>query len=81
MATIDDDIAYLKDQIDKVMQRTPGKPDGRPEALSSGDLVRVREMRKERSALCRERWESITTPRQRLDYQREVGEIVRGINR
>lgn len=79
MATIDDDIAYLKAEIDRLLQRTPDKPDGRPEALSSGDWIKIREMRTERNALTRERWQSLTTPRERLSLQMKISKIVKKI--
>jgi len=76
MATIDDDIAYLKAEIDRLLQRTPDRPDGVPEALSSGDWVKIREMRTERAALTRERWLMTTTPRERLSLQMKISKKI-----
>ena len=78
-ATIDDDIAYLKIMIDVLMQRTPSKPDGLPEAVSTSDWVKIREMRTERKALCAQRWESVTNAHERRALEQRVGEIARRV--
>lgn len=77
MATINDDIAYLKDQIDKLLKRSPDKPDGMPEMMSANDWVKLREMRTERRSLCAQRWQEITTPRERFDLERRISAIPR----
>ena len=77
MATINDDIAYLKDQIDQLLKRSPDKPDGMPEMISTSGWVKIREMRTERRALCEQRWQESTTPRERLELGRRISAIPR----
>tara|TARA_R100000234_G_scaffold53999_1_gene32377 strand:+ start:6595 stop:6912 length:318 start_codon:yes stop_codon:yes gene_type:complete len=91
MPTISDDIDYLKNEINKILKRSSGNPDGiwpenvplgwkeggSPNRLSSSDYVRIRELRKERLDLVRKRWESEVSQEDRMRIRIELSDIQR----